>query len=116
MVCHSGSPQPSSSRHRLSDCNTNSPNRSVRNRTPACLSGPRRSVSEPGSSSTSCSRESSWFAWPNSPDFFMLAGLSELGQAYLSILNVYSLAYGLGGALLGILVCRLFLEKKTHSS
>jgi len=32
----------------------------------------------------------------------MLAGLSELGQAYLSILNVYSLAYGLGGALLGI--------------
>jgi TctA family transporter len=34
----------------------------------------------------------------------MLAGLSELGQAYLSILNVYSLAYGLGGALLGIIV------------
>jgi putative tricarboxylic transport membrane protein len=34
----------------------------------------------------------------------MLAGLSELGQAYLSILNVYSLAYGLGGALLGIVV------------
>ena len=29
----------------------------------------------------------------------MLSGLSELGQAYLSILNVYSLAYGLGGAL-----------------
>jgi putative tricarboxylic transport membrane protein len=34
----------------------------------------------------------------------MLAGLSELGQAYLSILNVYSLAYGLSGALLGIIV------------
>jgi putative tricarboxylic transport membrane protein len=34
----------------------------------------------------------------------MLSGLSELGQAYLSILNVYSLAYGLGGALLGIMV------------
>jgi len=34
----------------------------------------------------------------------MLTGLSELGQAYLSILNVYSLAYGLGGALLGIIV------------
>jgi putative tricarboxylic transport membrane protein len=34
----------------------------------------------------------------------MLAGLSELGQAYLSILNVYSLVYGLGGALLGIIV------------
>jgi putative tricarboxylic transport membrane protein len=34
----------------------------------------------------------------------MLSGLSELGQAYLSILNVYSLAYGLGGALLGIVV------------
>jgi putative tricarboxylic transport membrane protein len=34
----------------------------------------------------------------------MLTGLSELGQAYLSILNVYSLAYGLGGALLGIVV------------
>jgi putative tricarboxylic transport membrane protein len=34
----------------------------------------------------------------------MLSGLSALGQAYLSILNVYSLAYGLGGALLGIIV------------
>jgi putative tricarboxylic transport membrane protein len=34
----------------------------------------------------------------------MLAGLSELGQAYLSILNVYSVAYGLSGALLGIIV------------
>ena len=34
----------------------------------------------------------------------MVTGLSELGQAYLSILNVYSLAYGLGGALLGIIV------------
>src|SRR6266852_9608780 len=34
----------------------------------------------------------------------MLAGLSELGQAYLSILDVYSLTYGLGGALLGIIV------------
>src|SRR6201746_7749 len=34
----------------------------------------------------------------------MLGGLSELGHAYLSILNVYSLAYGLGGALLGIIV------------
>jgi len=34
----------------------------------------------------------------------MLTGLSELGQAYLSILNVYSLAFGLGGALLGIIV------------
>jgi putative tricarboxylic transport membrane protein len=34
----------------------------------------------------------------------MLSGLNELGQAYLSILNVYSLAYGLGGALLGIIV------------
>jgi len=34
----------------------------------------------------------------------MLSGLSELSQAYLSILNVYSLAYGLSGALLGIIV------------
>src|SRR6202795_1121813 len=34
----------------------------------------------------------------------MLAGLAELGQAYLSIMNVYSLSYGLGGALLGIIV------------
>src|SRR6201991_5358035 len=34
----------------------------------------------------------------------MLSGLAELGQAYLSIMNVYSLAYGLGGALLGIIV------------
>src|ERR1700761_6000653 len=34
----------------------------------------------------------------------MLSGLSELGQAYLSILNITSLAYGLGGALLGIIV------------
>jgi putative tricarboxylic transport membrane protein len=34
----------------------------------------------------------------------MLAGLGELGQAYLSILNVYSLTYGLSGALLGIIV------------
>jgi len=34
----------------------------------------------------------------------MLSGLSELGQAYLSILNVYSLTYGLSGALLGIMV------------
>jgi putative tricarboxylic transport membrane protein len=34
----------------------------------------------------------------------MLTGLSELGQAYLSILNVYSLTYGLSGALLGIIV------------
>jgi putative tricarboxylic transport membrane protein len=34
----------------------------------------------------------------------MLAGLSELGQAYLNILNVYSLIYGLSGALLGIIV------------
>jgi TctA family transporter len=34
----------------------------------------------------------------------MLTGLSELGQAYLNIMNVYSLAYGLGGALLGIIV------------
>src|SRR3982075_2780200 len=34
----------------------------------------------------------------------MLSGLSELGQAYLSILNIYSLSYGLSGALLGIIV------------
>jgi putative tricarboxylic transport membrane protein len=34
----------------------------------------------------------------------MLSGLSELGQAYLSILNVSSIAYGLSGALLGIMV------------
>src|SRR3954466_4861405 len=34
----------------------------------------------------------------------MLSGLSELGQAYLSILNPYSLTYGLSGALLGIIV------------
>ena len=27
----------------------------------------------------------------------MLSGLSELGQAYLSIFNLYSLAYGLSG-------------------
>jgi len=91
-------------RHRLSDCNTSSATRPVRHRTLACSSRPRRSVSAPGSSSPSCSRKSSWFACPNSPDLFMLAGLSELGQAYLSILNVYSLAYGLGGALLGIIV------------
>jgi putative tricarboxylic transport membrane protein len=37
-------------------------------------------------------------------DAIMLTGLSELGQAYLSILNVYSLTYGLSGALLGIIV------------
>src|SRR3954465_5752629 len=37
----------------------------------------------------------------------MLSGLSELGQAYLSILNVTSIAYGLSGALLGIIVGRL---------
>ena len=29
----------------------------------------------------------------------MFIGLSELGQAYLSVLNPLSLAYGLGGAL-----------------
>jgi putative tricarboxylic transport membrane protein len=34
----------------------------------------------------------------------MLSGLAELGQAYLSILNVSSIAYGLSGALLGIIV------------
>ena len=34
----------------------------------------------------------------------MLTGLSELGQAYLGIFNVYSIAYGLGGAFLGIIV------------
>jgi putative tricarboxylic transport membrane protein len=34
----------------------------------------------------------------------MLNGLSQLGHAYLSILNVTSLAFGLGGALLGIMV------------
>src|SRR3954471_22110775 len=34
----------------------------------------------------------------------MLSGLSELGHAYLSILNVTSIAYGLSGALLGIIV------------
>ena len=34
----------------------------------------------------------------------MLQGLESLGQAYLSFLNPLSLAYGLGGALLGIIV------------
>ena len=34
----------------------------------------------------------------------MLQGLELLGQAYLSFLNPLSLAYGLGGALLGIIV------------
>ena len=34
----------------------------------------------------------------------MLQGLESLGQAYLSFLNPTSLAYGLGGALLGIIV------------
>ena len=34
----------------------------------------------------------------------MLAGLADLGQAYLSILNFTSVAYGLSGALLGIIV------------
>src|SRR6201995_6129626 len=34
----------------------------------------------------------------------MLNGLSQLGQAYLSIFNFTSLVYGLGGALLGIMV------------
>jgi len=34
----------------------------------------------------------------------MLNGLSQLGHAYLSILNVTSLSFGLGGALLGIMV------------
>ncbi|SHH29276.1 tripartite tricarboxylate transporter permease [Bradyrhizobium erythrophlei] len=34
----------------------------------------------------------------------MLNGLSQLGHAYLSILNVASLSFGLGGALLGIMV------------
>src|SRR5213595_2180628 len=34
----------------------------------------------------------------------MFSGLSDLGQAYLSFLNPTSIAYGLGGALLGIMV------------
>src|SRR3979490_2430767 len=34
----------------------------------------------------------------------MLSGLSELGQAYIGFLNPTSIAYGLGGALLGIIV------------
>ncbi|MBC7377957.1 MAG: tripartite tricarboxylate transporter permease [Burkholderiaceae bacterium] len=34
----------------------------------------------------------------------MLQGLSELGQAYLGILNFTSIFYGLGGALIGIIV------------
>src|SRR5271169_275367 len=34
----------------------------------------------------------------------MLAGLAELGHAYLAILNPTSILYGLGGALTGILV------------
>jgi putative tricarboxylic transport membrane protein len=34
----------------------------------------------------------------------MLAGLTDLGQAYLSFLNPTSIAYGMGGALVGILV------------
>jgi len=34
----------------------------------------------------------------------MLTGLSDLGQAYLGFLNPTSIAYGLGGALLGIMV------------
>jgi len=34
----------------------------------------------------------------------MLAGLADLGHAYLGFLNVTSIVYGLGGALLGIIV------------
>lgn len=34
----------------------------------------------------------------------MLAGLSDLAQAYLSFLNPLSIAYGMGGALIGIMV------------
>src|SRR4051794_3583830 len=34
----------------------------------------------------------------------MLSGLADLGHAYLGFLNVTSIAYGLGGALLGIMV------------
>jgi putative tricarboxylic transport membrane protein len=34
----------------------------------------------------------------------MLTGLADLGHAYLGFLNVTSIAYGLGGALLGIVV------------
>ncbi len=34
----------------------------------------------------------------------MLAGLSDLAQAYLGFLNPLSIAYGMGGALIGILV------------
>jgi putative tricarboxylic transport membrane protein len=34
----------------------------------------------------------------------MLSGLADLGHAYLGFLNVTSIAYGLGGALLGIIV------------
>jgi putative tricarboxylic transport membrane protein len=34
----------------------------------------------------------------------MLSGLAELGHAFLGFLNVTSIAYGLGGALLGIMV------------
>jgi len=34
----------------------------------------------------------------------MLQGLAELGQAYLGFLNPISIAYGMGGALLGIMV------------
>jgi len=81
------------------DCRTqySSATRPVRHRTLACSSRPRRSVSAPDRHHHRV-QESSWFACPNSPDLFMLAGLSELGQAYLSILNVYSLPMGSGGA------------------
>src|SRR5919202_2716185 len=34
----------------------------------------------------------------------MLEGLADVGRAYLGFLNIYSLIYGLGGALIGIIV------------
>jgi len=34
----------------------------------------------------------------------MLSGLADLGHAYLGFLNFWSLLYGLGGALIGIIV------------
>ena len=49
---------------------------------------------------TSCSRASSLSVCPKIREHrIMLAGLSDLVQAYLSILNPTSIAYGLGGAL-----------------
>ena len=51
---------------------------------------------------TSCSRTRSWSACPRERPVF--GGLSDYGHAFLGFMNPTSIALGLGGALLGIIV------------